>query len=273
MNAVQAPSVAPSPLSIDQLRGPVRALFSDVDGTLTTRHRVEAVTYAALEELGGAGIPVVLVTGRPAGWGQAFMSMAPVAAVVAENGGVTFIRRHGKLTKIYGVPAASLPEWRRKMHAAAVDAMAEVPGARLSQDSKYREVDLAIDWNEEAHLTKEEAERIVQVLVRAGFSATRSSVHVNFGPPDFNKLSACLTVVREVLHGSADDLAPYVFVGDALNDASMFGGFPNSVGVANVRMWWDELPHKPRYVTPSAEGDGLREVVRHLLALKAAQAA
>jgi HAD superfamily hydrolase (TIGR01484 family) len=271
-------SSVPPPLAlpVEQLRGPVRALFSDVDGTLTTNGRVEASTYTALEEIGNAGIPVVLVTGRPAGWGQAFMSMAPVAAVVSENGGVTFVRRasdRSKIHKIYGVPAATLPEWRRRMHTAALDAIAEVPGARLSSDSKYREVDLAIDWNEEASLTREEAERMVVVLQRAGFAASRSSVHVNFGPPEFNKLSACLTVVKEVLGGSIDDLSPYVYVGDALNDAPMFGGFPHSVGVANIRKWWDELGHKPRYVTASPEGAGMREVLRHLMLLKNQQAA
>jgi hypothetical protein len=58
-----------------------------------------------------------------------------------------------------------------------------------------------------------------------------------------------------------------VFVGDALNDASMFGGFPNSVGVANVRRWWDELAHKPRFITEQPEGAGLREVIDRLLEL------
>ena len=40
------------------------------------------------------------------------------------------------------------------MNDAAVEVMTKVPGARLSTDSKYREVDLAIDWNEEATLRK-----------------------------------------------------------------------------------------------------------------------
>ena len=253
-------------LPLSELRGPVRALFSDVDGTLTTGGRVEASTYAALERLGEAGIPVVLVTGRPAGWGQAFMTVAPVAAVVSENGGVTFIREGRRLTKLYGVPPASLPEWRRRMHESAVDVMSKVPGARLSSDSKYREVDLAIDWNEEASLSKEDAEEVVERLKKAGFAASRSSVHVNFGPPRFDKLSACVTVVRQVLAGG-DDLSPYVYVGDALNDAPMFGGFPKSVGVANVRAWWDELSHKPAFITERAEGAGLREVVDHVLGL------
>lgn len=254
-------------LPLRELRGPVRALFSDVDGTLTTGGRVEAATYAALEQLGAEGVPVVLVTGRPAGWGQAFMSVAPVAAVVTENGGVTWLRDGRRLLKVYGVPAQSLPEWRRRMHELVAQVATAVPGARLSADSKYREVDLAIDWNEEASLSADDAEAVVALLRKAGFTATRSSVHVNFGPPHFDKLSACVTVVERVLGGSGGELAPYVYVGDALNDAPMFGGFPRSIGVANVRQWWDALPHRPAFVTEAAEGAGLREVVAHLRSL------
>jgi hypothetical protein len=252
---------------VTDLRGPVRALFSDVDGTMTTGHRIEAATHAAIERLADAGIPVILVTGRSAGFGHAFMLTAPVLAAVTENGGVTFVRDGRKLHKLYGVPAASLPEWRRRMHDLAVEVKAKVPGARLSSDSKYREVDLAIDWNEEASLTPQDAEACVALIQKAGFTAVRSSVHVNFCPPHFDKLSACLTVVRQALGGDANDLAPYVFVGDALNDAPMFRGFPASVGVANVKAWWDELPSRPAYVTERAEGAGLRELIDHLMQL------
>jgi HAD superfamily hydrolase (TIGR01484 family) len=234
---------------------------------MTTGDRIEASTYEALERLGDAGIPVIMVTGRPAGFGHTFMKMTPVVACVAENGGVTFVREGRKLVKSYGVPAASLPEWRRRMNDIAVDVMSKVPGARLSSDSKYREVDLAIDWNEEQSLSREEAETCVRLIQKAGFAAVRSSVHVNFGPPHFDKLSACQQIVRRVLGGDITDLAPYVYVGDALNDAPMFAGFPTSVGVANVRTWWDELAHKPAYITERPEGPGLRELVSHVLAL------
>jgi len=252
---------------LSDLQGPVRALFSDVDGTMTTGERIEASTYEALEQLSASGTPVIMVTGRPAGWGQAFMKMLPVLAVVTENGGVTFVRQGRRQHKLYGVPQASLPEWRRRMNDAAVDVMSKVPGARLSSDSKYREVDLAIDWNEEVSLGRDEAEIVVQMLRKAGFTAVRSSVHVNFGPPHFDKLSACMTVVRQLLGGDANDLSPYVFVGDALNDAPMFGGFPSSVGVSNVKAWWDELPFKPAYLTERPEGAGLRELITHLMSL------
>ena len=254
-------------LPVSDLRGPVRALFSDVDGTMTTGDRIEAATYEALEQLGAVGVPLIMVTGRPAAFGQAFMKMTPVLAAVTENGGVTFVREGKRLNKLYGVPQASLPEWRRRMNDVVVDVMHKVPGARLSSDSKYREVDLAIDWNEEVALTADDAELVVALLRKAGFTAVRSSVHVNFGPPHFDKLSACMAVVRQVLGGDPGDLAPYVYVGDALNDAPMFAGFPSSVGVANIRMWWDELASKPAFVTERPEGAGLRELIAHLTSL------
>src|SRR6185436_1869235 len=252
---------------VGELRGPVRALFSDIDGTMTTGERIEASTYAALEQLGEAGIPVVMVTGRPAGFGFALMKMTAALACVTENGGVTFIREGRGLHKLYGVPAASLPEWRRRMHEIAVEVMSKVPGARLSSDSKYREVDLAIDWNEEVSLSRDDAEVVVHLLTKAGFTAVRSSVHVNFGPPHFDKLSACMAVVRQVLGGDPADLSPYVFAGDALNDAPMFQGFPSSVGVANIKAWWDELISTPAYLTELPEGARLRELIAHLLSL------
>jgi len=252
--------------SVAELVGPIRALFSDLDGTLTTRGRLDSATYAAIEELDARGVPVIIVTGRPAGWGQALAALTAATAVVTENGGVTFVREGRSWKKLYGVPAASVPEWRRKMHAAAVDAMTDV-GARLSSDSKYREVDLAIDWNEEASLSAEDAETIVAQLRDGGFTAVRSSVHVNFGPPHFDKLTACKTVVEHVLGGNPEELGDYVFVGDALNDAPMFAGFPKSVGVGNVREWWNELSAHPRYVTEAHEGAGFCELVARIKAL------
>jgi hypothetical protein len=243
-------------LPLADLRGPIRALFSDIDGTLTTAGRIEASTYTALERLGDAGVPVVLVPASRRR-GQAFMSSR--WRRWHRGGGVTWVR--GK--RLSRLPA--LARGRRRMLETYAEVAAKVPGARLSTDSKYREVDLAIDWNEEASLSAADADNVVAMIRKAGFTASRSSVHVNFGPPHFDKLSACVTVIRQVLKGDGNDLDGYAFVGDALNDAPMFGGFPKSIGVANVRAWWDELSFKPAYLSEAAEGAGLREVVEHVL--------
>ncbi|MGE3544342.1 MAG: HAD family hydrolase, partial [Kofleriaceae bacterium] len=167
---------------MSDLRGPVRALFSDVDGTMTTGERIDAATFAALERLGESGIPVVMVTGRSAGFGDACIRMLPVLAVVAENGGVTFVRDGHRITKSYGVPASTIPEWRRRMMVAIADVMADVPGVQLSGESVYREVDLAIDWNEEVSLPVTDAERCVEILRGAGVIAVRSSGHGHCSP-------------------------------------------------------------------------------------------
>ena len=252
--------------SIAELEGKVEALFSDLDGTLTTDGRLEASTLAAIEQLDEAGIPFFVVTGRSAGWGQALLAMLPARGVVAENGGVTFVRTADRIDKYYALPAGELGEWRQRMQCAVAELSALIEGARLSSDSCYREVDLAIDWNEEATLSSADADRLVELLTARGFTATRSSVHVNFAPPLFDKLSACRELVSRVQVGDGD-LANYIYVGDALNDAPMFAGFPRSVGVANIVELWDELEHRPAYLTASAQGKGVRELITRVLEL------
>jgi hypothetical protein len=244
----------------------VRAVFTDLDGTLTTAGRVLPSTYAAIAALADAGIPVVIVTGRPAGWGEALARLWPVTAVVTENGGVTMAYdRRGRFHKRHAVPLAALPGVRRRMYAAARAVAQVVPGARLSADSVFTEVDLAVDWNEDVHLGEPAARRIEAFLRARGFAAVRSSVHVNFWPHGFDKLSACRQVVKRELGGDPKELAPYLYVGDALNDEPMFRGFPRSVGVANVRKVWDDLVHKPAVVTRAAEGAGFEELARAIL--------
>ncbi|MGH6961638.1 MAG: HAD family hydrolase, partial [Dongiaceae bacterium] len=46
----------------------IRGLFTDIDDTLTTDGHLTAAAYAALERLRAAGLLVVPITGRPAGW-------------------------------------------------------------------------------------------------------------------------------------------------------------------------------------------------------------
>jgi HAD superfamily hydrolase (TIGR01484 family) len=249
----------------------VRALFTDMDGTVTSSGRVRPSTYRALGALDDAGIPVIIVTGRPAGWAEAIVRLWPVRAAVAENGGVLFLPAGGKpgsLRKVYSVPTENLPALRRRMHAAARQVAARVPGTRLAADSPYTEVNLALDWNEDVHLPESSARTIEKLLRARGFNAVRSSVHVNFWHGSFDKLSACKRVVR-AFGGRSDDLEPYIYVGDALNDEPMFRGFPRSVGVANVRDVWDELGAKPARITRKREGAGFEEVVRSILRARA----
>ena len=71
----------------------LRALFTDIDGTLTDAEgRISADVFAAMERAGAADLPVVPITGRPAGWADLIARTWPIDGVVGENGGLYFRR-------------------------------------------------------------------------------------------------------------------------------------------------------------------------------------
>ena len=51
-----------------ETRRDVRVVMTDIDDTLTDEGKLTAAAYDALEQLKSAGLIVVPVTGRPAGW-------------------------------------------------------------------------------------------------------------------------------------------------------------------------------------------------------------
>ena len=67
-------------------RAGIRGLLFDIDDTLTTEGRLTAEAYAAVEALKNAGLIVVPITGRPAGWCDHIARMWPVDGVIGENG-------------------------------------------------------------------------------------------------------------------------------------------------------------------------------------------
>src|SRR5690606_18496812 len=129
---------------------------------------------------------------------ESFARMWPVDAVVAENGGLAFLVDGQRLRRIYATEAEQLARDRRRLFRAAAEVARKVPGARLSEDSRYTEVDLAIDYDEDVHLGAEAAEQIEMILRRRGLNAVRSSVHVNFWAGSFDKLSMCRTVMKRL---------------------------------------------------------------------------
>src|SRR5450830_2106206 len=73
--------------SLDQLPyGQVTTVFTDIDDTLTTDGKLSAQAYTALETLQRAGLRVIPVTGRPAGWCDQIARMWPVDGIIGENG-------------------------------------------------------------------------------------------------------------------------------------------------------------------------------------------
>ena len=239
----------------------VEAVFTDVDGTLTTNGKLTSATLRAIEWLQSHRVPVVLVSGRPAGWGEAWVRQWPVAGAIMENGGLHFAWRGERLVKTYAqAPRARLAA-RKALVGHVQAALKHVKGARLSSDSSSTEVDLAIDYAEDVKLGSASADALEAFLGKRGVTAVRSSVHVNCWIGAFDKCSAVRRFAKlEWKQALTADERRYVYVGDSFNDAPMFGAFPLSIGVANVRDVLDRLEAKPRFITRAREGKGFGEV-------------
>jgi HAD superfamily hydrolase (TIGR01484 family) len=249
-------------------RAPVHGVLTDIDDTLTTEGVITPEALAALHRLRAAGLPLFAITGRPAGWSEAFALAWPVNAIVAENGAVALSRStSGQLQKAY---LQSEPVRRanfRHLQAMAQHILQTLPQARLATDSPGRETDIAIDHSEFAHLSEPEIAQVVALMREGGLNATVSSIHINGWIGGHDKLEGARWIVREHLGRDLDhELDRWVYVGDSTNDARMFGHFPHSVGVANVARFLPQLSHPPRYITPSERGAGFAEVVDALLA-------
>jgi hydroxymethylpyrimidine pyrophosphatase-like HAD family hydrolase len=111
-----------------------------------------------------------------------------------------------------------------------------------------------------------QVDRIVALMRTEGLTAKVSSIHVNGWFGDYDKLTMTRVLLREEfaidLDARRDD---YAFVGDSPNDASMFGFFPCSVGVANLQRFRDRIDTPPKYITQREAGAGFAEFADALL--------
>ncbi len=63
----------------------IRLIASDVDGTLTQNGKFSSDFISTLLDLQSAGIKVLLVTGRSAGWVSALVNYLPIEGAISEN--------------------------------------------------------------------------------------------------------------------------------------------------------------------------------------------
>ena len=247
----------------------VRGIFTDIDDTLTREGAIEPAGLDALHALHDAGVPVIAITGRPLGWSEPFAHSWPVAAIVAENGAVALIRDGNELHTEFAQDEATRQHNTRRLREAAQRLLVQVPGATLARDSAGRVTDIAIDHSEFAQLDEAQIDRVVQILRGLGMTATVSSIHINgwFGSHD--KLSGARWMVQRLYARALDaERERWAYVGDSTNDQAMFGYFPVSVGVANLRDFAAQLHTWPAYLTRGERGAGFAEVAERVLAAR-----
>jgi HAD superfamily hydrolase (TIGR01484 family) len=245
-------------------------VLTDIDDTLTTEGRLTAAAYGALDALHRAGLRVIPVTGRPAGWCDHFARMWPVRGVIGENG--AFYMWHdaasGKLHTRHLLSAAQRQDAARRLADVRAQVLRQVPGCALASDQFCRLYDLAIDFCEDVPpLPASAVDHIVALMQAAGMTAKVSSIHVNGWFGQWDKLGTARLMLQELCGLDLDaERERIVFAGDSPNDEPMFAFFPHAVGVANVLDLRGRLQHLPAWITPSRAGAGFVELAQALLA-------
>jgi len=250
-----------------EFKSKIQFVFSDIDDTMTDHGRLGPEAYQALWDLSRAGIHVIPVTGRPAGWCEMIARMWPVTAVVGENGGFYFRYHNQKMHRHFFFDEATQTENRKKLELIKTEVLSQVPGCALASDQFCRLMDLAIDFCEDVPpIGAANVQKIVQIFEKHGAQAKVSSIHVNGWFGNYNKVSMVQEFLRREFQLSPEKSLPIcAFVGDSPNDEPMFEVFPHSFGVKNIEEFLDQIKKKPAYVAGFRGGLGFAQIAAQIL--------
>ncbi len=246
----------------------IKFVLSDVDDTLTSDGQLLAETYQAIYQLVSADIKFIPITGGCAGWCDSFARLWPASAVVGENGGLYLKKQpDNSIDYHFWQSVEQRAVNQQKLQLLAEQALKQVPEVQLAKDQAYRLVDLAIDYNQDiSGISKPQIAEILRVFHAAGANAKASSIHVNAWFGDYSKKAmACHLLEKEYGLTEQQMREQVLFIGDSLNDETMFEFFPNSVGVANIKQHLPQLEHPPKWITQQSHGQGFIQLVSALL--------
>ncbi len=237
----------------------IRLIASDVDGTLTHNGKFSSDFISTLLNLQSAGITVLLMTGRSAGWISALVNYLPVAGAIAENGGL-FLQPNGQQNLLSSIP--NISRHRILLENTFHHIRQLFPHLRPSTDNQFRITDWTFDVDD---LSTDDLQAISSQCRQMGWSFTYSNVQCHIKPPHQDKATGLDTVLKN--HFSDLISQQVLTVGDSPNDEAMFNPdlFPISFGVANVRHYQDMMLHLPQYITQASEFAGFQELAQLLL--------
>jgi HAD superfamily hydrolase (TIGR01484 family) len=241
----------------------------DLDDTFLDRGALTEAAYGALFRLSRAGLRLIAVTGRPAGWGEVMARQWPVDAVVTENGAVILHRAGHSIVRWPEGDREARRLRRERLSRAFETLKKQFPTLRASDDTPARESDLAIDIGESHQVASDEVVRIEGAARALGFRTFVSSVHLHITLEPHDKATGTMAFLCDRF--GEDPTAArhrYAYIGDSANDAPCFFAFTTSFGVANVAASLPRLSVPPRYLSWADRGAGFAEIADAILALR-----
>jgi HAD superfamily hydrolase (TIGR01484 family) len=257
-----------APLATAEL-GQIKAIAVDIDGTITLDGRFSSQLFTTLERLQTAEIPVLLVTGRSAGWVESLANYLPVTGAIGENGGC-YMSRDVRCQLLGNLKPKEISQHREKLADCFWQLQGSYAQIQESSDNRWRLTDWTFDLDK---LSASDLWEINAQCDRWGWSFTYSTIQCHIRLATQNKGTGIRQVVKKHFSGFFSGLkqSQILTIGDSPNDTEMFDPeeFSLSVGVANIREYADRLTHQPAYIAENPEVTGFIEIAEALLAAKA----
>ena len=170
----------------------ISLVATDMDGTLTQQGRFTSSLLAGLEELARLQIPVVIVTGRSAGWVSGLAHYLPVWGAIAENGGLLYLKNREN-----PIPLTAMPDpvaHRQKLARVFESLQRDFPHLRESADNPFRMTDWTFDV---AGLSLTDLQRMEAACQEQGWDFVYSTVQCHIKPFAQEKAAAVLQVLQD----------------------------------------------------------------------------
>jgi HAD superfamily hydrolase (TIGR01484 family) len=234
-----------------------KIVFSDFDGTLTLGESLSPILFDIIDLLSKNNIKLVPVSGRSISWGHFFLTHFPIETVIMEGGGVIgFQDQKGLIDHQFLIDDKEIA----RLGGMALEVRKEFRGLALTADSIGRITDRAIELSLLSELgVKSDVEKFMD---EHGVNHSCSNVHLNFWCGEISKIKAIKYYLSKFGYGvKLDDC---LFFGDSLNDATVFGGMPNTVGVSNISLVLNKIEHRPKVILEGPENAGPKGVLSYL---------
>lgn len=238
----------------------IRLIATDVDGTLTQDDKFTPELIQAFNQLTKINIDVLLITGRSAGWVQALNNYFPIRGAIAENGGVFYDKNQSQPIYLTSIDDQNLH--RQQLADMFQSLTLDFPNLTASTDNLFRLTDWTFDIE---GLDVNTIKTLAQRCQTQGWGFTYSTVQCHIKPQLQDKATGLKQVLSQYFPQISSQQV--ITIGDSPNDESLFNHalFPQSVGVANLLKYTQQLTHQPTFITTQSEVAGFCELTNILV--------